>query len=127
MCLQTQGYRLDSMVFATLLLQKLEQCPNFKLVTNSEVSELYHDSKSGIVNAARVLGKRGEALNCDAVVVCTGAQTEMNLSNMLSVRCPVLPLKSYSFNMPGELGSTGFIFHQMNVCVAPLGEKEVRV
>lgn len=115
------------MVFATLLLQKLEQCPNFKLVTNSEVSELYHDSKSGIVNAARVLGKRGEALKCDAVVVCTGAQTEMNLSNMLSVRCPVLPLKSYSFNMPGELGSTGFIFHQMNVCVAPLGEKEVRV
>jgi 2-polyprenyl-6-methoxyphenol hydroxylase-like FAD-dependent oxidoreductase len=61
------------MAFATLLLQKLEQSPNFKLFINSEVSELYHDSNSGLVNAARVLGKRGEALDCDAVVICTGA------------------------------------------------------
>lgn len=47
----------------------------------------------------RILGKRDSDIQCDAVVMCTGAWTSRCLSH-LSVRCPVLPLKSYSFDMP---------------------------
>ena len=46
---------------------------------------------------------------------------------MLSIRCPVLPLKSYTFDMPCELGNHGFIFYDMNVSVMPISDTMARV
>lgn len=73
MVLQNTSYKLDTNAFAQLLFSKLKENENFKVLYNSEVCELYYDSKSGLINAVKILGKRGDALQCDAVVMCTGA------------------------------------------------------
>jgi len=72
---------------------------NFTLLNNSEVCELIYSKEEGRVTGVRILGKRDNDIKCDAVVMCTGAWTARSLSQ-LRVRCPVLPLKSYSFDMP---------------------------
>lgn len=63
--------------------------------------EFLHDLKLGKITGVRILGKRDKDIACDAVVMCTGAWTARSLST-LRVRCPVLPLKSYSFDMPTQ-------------------------
>jgi len=105
----------------------LKKNSNFKLLTNSEVSELYFDKNTGCVNAVKILGKTSDQIKCDAVVICTGASTARNLSQMLSIRCPVLPLKSYSFDMPTEFVDTALVFEDKNFTVSNITTGLVRV
>lgn len=120
--LNSESLLFDSKKFGDKLLQWMleNRADNFSIKCNSEVSELFYDTKTGLVNAAKIMGKRGDAIECDAVVMCTGAATARNLSSLLSVRCPVLPLKCYSFDMPCQYSNQAWIFEDKDYSVVPL-------
>ena len=85
------------------------------------------DNKEGRVSGVRILGKRESDIKCDAVVMCTGAWTARCLSQ-LGVRCPVLPLKSYSFDMPSSAHPlTSLLFEDKHFSVCCLKEGMLRV
>ena len=79
LALRQRAYLFDANVFSQELIEKLEERPNFTCKTNSEVSNFNMD-KNGIVKSVSILGKTGQQVECDAVVVCSGAYT----SNILN-------------------------------------------
>jgi D-amino-acid dehydrogenase len=83
------------------LLGVLQERENFTLLLNSEISDIYHDSKTGVARSIKILGKR-EEYKLDALVICTGASTPRFLKSTLGVRVPLMPIKSYSFDMPSD-------------------------
>jgi len=100
---------------------------NFTLMNNSEVCELMLEKKESRVTGVRILGKRDGDIRCDAVVMCTGAWTARSLSQ-LGVRCPVVPLKSYSFDMPSSAHPlTSLIFEDKHFSACCLKEGMLRV
>ena len=76
-------------------------------MTNSEVSDIY--LKSGLANQIKILGK-STVIDADAVVLCTGAATPGLLKDVLKLGCPILPVKSYSFDIPTEYPPFMFSF-----------------
>lgn len=89
--------------------------------------ELLIDKKDGHVTGVRILGKRDADIKCDAVVMCTGAWTARSLSQ-LGVRCPVLPLKYYSFDMPTSAQpDTSLIFEDKHFSACSLKQGMLRV
>jgi hypothetical protein len=81
--------------------------PNFSLMTNSEVSDIY--LKSQLASQIKILGK-STVIDTDAVVLCTGASTPRFLKDVLKLGCPILPVKSYSFDIPTEYPPFMFSF-----------------
>lgn len=104
------------------MLQWLKQnrADNFEVKFNSEVNEFYYDTKTGVVSAVKILGKRGSAIECDAVVMCTGGITARTISSLLGARVPILPLKSISFDMPCKYVETAWVFEDKHFTVVPL-------
>lgn len=49
-------------------------------------------------------------IDTDAVVFCTGAATPRLLKDVLKLGCPVLPVKSYSFDIPTQYSPFAFQF-----------------
>ena len=68
-------------------------------MTNSEVSDIYF--KNHLAYQIKILGK-STVIDTDAVVFCTGAATPRLLKDVLKLGCPILPVKSYSFDIPTE-------------------------
>ena len=74
------------------------------------------------------MGKRGDPISCDAVVVCTGAWTARHLSSTLGIRCPILPIKSYSFDMTTSAAPlNSFIFEDKHFTACHLRSGVLRV
>jgi len=105
---------IDYKAFSLKLLEYLQTKDNFKLVCNSEVSDFNLDTNSGRVTGVRVLGKMGQVTPCDAVVLCTGAYAVRQLYQILGIRCPVVPVKGYTFDMPTDVdnGNKGLVFSE---------------
>ena len=66
---------------------------------NSEISTITSNNQTGLVRSVSVTGKAFNDIPADAVVLCTGAHTATLLYNALSVFAPLMPIKSYTFDM----------------------------
>ena len=55
-----------------------------------------------MVRAVTIMGKIGQEVECDALVLCTGAYTARFLHNTLRVCAPLTPIKSYTFTVPTQ-------------------------
>lgn len=97
--LKKRSLTLDAELLTQKVLQHLQMKENFTLRTNSEISSLNYSRSSGLVKSVSVLGKMGQEVECDAVVVCTGAYTAQILYNTLGIYSPLTPIKSYTFDM----------------------------
>ena len=75
----------------------------------------------------KILGKQGEGIQCDAVVVCAGAATQSLLKSLLGVRSPILPLKTYTFDIPCEHRNFALIFDSANFTAVSHDDNQVRV
>ena len=95
---QKRSVNLDAGFLSEKLLEKLERCENFTLKRNSEVN-LIRSSK-GIIKSLSIVGKSFEEIKADAVVLCTGAHTARILYGTLGVFAPLMPIKSYTFDLP---------------------------
>ena len=72
MVLTQDDVAFDTKSFGDKLLKWLtSNSPNFKLLCNSEVSEVF--VQNGTVTGVKIMGK-GQ-IECDAVVFCTGASS----------------------------------------------------
>ena len=58
---------------------------------SAEVNALNYDSASGHVRSLSILGKFGKDVECDAVVICSGAATSWLLYSTLGVFAPLVP------------------------------------
>jgi glycine/D-amino acid oxidase-like deaminating enzyme len=59
------------------------------------------------------MGKIGQEIEADAIVVCTGAHTARVLKQTLGIYAPLTPIKSYTFDIPTScpFSSTHLFFH----------------
>lgn len=80
--------------------------------------------EKGNATGVKILGK-GE-VSCDAVVICTGAYSARLLADLLRVRCPVLPIKTYTFDIQADCLKHALIFLNLHFTAVPL-EHAVRV
>ena len=127
-CLTTTTYGFNSKTFGTQLYYWLKaNRPNFDLKCYSEVTALNYDQKTGQVTHVKILGKQGEGIKCDAVVVCAGAATQSLLKTLLGVRTPILPLKTYTFDIPCEHKDFALIFDIENFTAVSHDDNLVRV
>lgn len=100
LAMQSNTLSFDSYTFShNLLNNHLKDRSNFELLLNSEIGEIYSNPDTGAVTAVRVIGKR-EEISIDALILCTGAATPRLLKSTLGVRVPLMPVKSYSFDIP---------------------------
>ena len=97
--LKKRALTLDVGLLSQKLLEKLQEKDNFTLRTNSEINSLNYSRSTGLVKSVSVMGKIGQEVECDAVVLCTGAYTAQLLYNTLGVFAPLAPIKSYTFDM----------------------------
>lgn len=87
------------------------------------------DTKTGEVSRIKILGKN-DNVECDAVVVCAGAATQSLLKTLLGVRTPILPLKTYTYdipNAPEQSDSFALVFDNANFTAVAHGDSQVRV
>ena len=63
------------------------------------------------------MGKIGQEIPADAIVVCTGAQTAQVLYQTLGVYCPITPVKSYTFDVEtqAEYTPTHLMMHEQGL------------
>jgi len=99
--MQSNSLSFDTSVFANNMLAVLEKQDNFKLVTHSEISDIYLNEKTHVATGVKVIGKKEIPL--DLLVVCTGASTARLIKHTLGVRLPLMPVKSYCFDIPYPL------------------------
>ena len=91
---------LDAGLLSSKLLERLERCENFTLKCNSEVNLVRASRSSGMVSSLSIVGKSFQEIPADLIVLCTGAHTARFLYQTLSVYAPLVPIKSYMFEMP---------------------------
>ena len=53
-----------------------------------------------MVRSLSIVGKSFEEIKADAVVLCTGAYTARLLYGSMSIYAPLMPIKSYAFDVP---------------------------
>ena len=80
---------------------------------NSEINSVNHSPSTGMVRSVSIMGKIGQEIECDALVLCTGASTARMLYSTLGIYAPLTPVKSYTFDIPTnkvEFSNTHLIF-----------------
>ena len=123
----SETFRFNAKNFGLDLLNWLkENRSNFEVVNYAEVSELVFDSKSGNVTTVRTIGKN-QGFDCDAVVICAGANTATLVKKNFGIKLPILPCKTYTFDMPCEYDNFAFIFDDYNFTAVGLGDGLARV
>ena len=76
------------------------------MICNSEVNALNYDS-DGHVRSLSILGKFGKDVECDAVVLCSGAATSWLLYNTLGTFAPLVPLRGITFDFKTTMENQG--------------------
>ena len=74
---------------------------------SAEVNALNYDSASGHVCSLSILGKFGKDVECDAVVICSGAATSWLLYSTLGVFAPLVPQRGISFDFKTSIENQG--------------------
>lgn len=97
---QKRAITLDVGELSEKLLAKLQTMDNFTLRNNAEVSTVNASPMTGLVRGVTVQGKLFKEIETDALVICTGAFTAQLLYSTLKVFAPIIPVKSYTFDVP---------------------------
>ena len=99
---QKRSISLDAGLLCDKLLAQLEKQENFTLKRNSEVNLIRTTSGSGAVRSVSIVGKSFQEIKADAVVLCTGAYTAQLLYGSMGIYAPLMPIKSYAFDVPTD-------------------------
>lgn len=75
------------------------------------------------------MGKTGQDIKCDMVVLCTGAHTARVLSEQLRVFSPLLPVKGYSLEMDSQSpnSKTHLMFEDSNLQAGQIGSDKWQI
>ena len=86
---------------------------NFTLKCNSEVNQFNYSTSTGLVKGVSIMGKIGQEIEADALVLCTGAHTARVLYQTLGIYAPIVPIKSYTFDVltATDFSPTHLFFH----------------
>ena len=66
-----------------------------------------YSKATGKVDSAKILGKVGNDVKCDAIVLCTGAVTSRILYRTLGVFAPLIPIKGMTFDFTTKVLNQG--------------------
>lgn len=74
---------------------------------NTEVNGLNCDTNTGHVRSLSLLGKLGKDVECDSVVLCSGAATSWLLYSTLGVVSPLVPVRGITFDYKTTMENQG--------------------
>ena len=114
LAIRKRAITLDTGALSQKLIEKLQTMENFTLKCNSEVSNVSYSTNTGLARSVSIMGKLFQEIETDALVVCTGAYTARFLYSTLGVFAPIVPIKSYTFDVPtsSPFSGTHLICHK---------------